>query len=441
MTASSSSAIAASFLSSQSFGSRSLSSFFHHFTSIRSYSSVTFSSSRSIGSIFTRNSCNLDIATRTITRRNHRLFVASSNDNVSLSSKRGRDAPTYLPSYLRDARNVEIYHPTLRPNGALQLSVAENYMMEDLLVPAFSSAHQTSSFSSDLIYYQPTQGREDLRRVLCDSYLPFLLHLEGNGSTSSLNPNNLVVGAGCNAVLENICLCLAEFGEGIMIPTPYYAAFEFDLTCRIGLKIIPVHPYPSLKGSPTRTTPSLDDYYPTFASLENAYALAKDSGIVPRILLLSHPNNPLGIIYPKSVLQEILAWCQSRDMHVISDEIYAGSVFPPTAAAKSSSYEGTEFTSMLHLVTPAMKDQVHWIYALSKDFCLSGLRVGLCYTQNEEILYPLQKLNDLCQVSSITQSILVKLLNTSSTSFPVKFHSFFCFAQRDLPNYKPHSIY
>lgn len=137
--------------------------------------------------------------------------------------------------------------------------------------------------------------------------------------------------------------------------------------------------------------------------------------------MLSHPNNPLGIIYPKPVLQEILTWCQSRDIHVISDEIYAGSVFPPTAAANSAPYKGTEFTSMLHLVTPAMKGRVHWIYALSKDFCLSGLRVGLCYTQNEEILYPLQKLNDLCQVSSITQSILVELLNTSSTSFPVKF--------------------
>jgi aspartate/methionine/tyrosine aminotransferase len=119
--------------------------------------------------------------------------------------------------------------------------VAENYMMEDLLLPAFTSTTSdhphimSSSFTSDLIYYQPTQGREDLRRVLCESYLPFLLQLNSSSSSNtSLNPNNLVVGAGCNAVLENTCLCLAEFGQGVMIPTPYYAAFEFDLTCRIG---------------------------------------------------------------------------------------------------------------------------------------------------------------------------------------------------------------
>jgi hypothetical protein len=164
-----------------------------------------------------------------------------------LSSKRGRDAPTYLPSYLRDARNVEIYHPTLRPNGAIQLSVAENYMMEDWLLPAFrgSSTHSlTPFFTSDSIYYQPTQGREDFRRILCNVTLPYILQFHRKTTTTTttttttnqrlLNPNNLIIGAGCNAVLENLCLCLASLGEGVMIPTPYYAAFEFDLTCRIG---------------------------------------------------------------------------------------------------------------------------------------------------------------------------------------------------------------
>lgn len=165
------------------------------------------------------------------------------NPNESLSSKRGRDAPTYLPSYLRDARNVEIYHPTLRPNGAIQLSVAENYMMEDRLLPSFhDSKILTSFFPSDSIYYQPTQGREDFRRTLCSVTLPYVLQLNRTTSTSTtsttnqplLHPNNLIVGAGCNAVLENLCFCLASFGDGVMIPTPYYAAFEFDLTCRIG---------------------------------------------------------------------------------------------------------------------------------------------------------------------------------------------------------------
>lgn len=156
--------------------------------------------------------------------------------------------------------------------------------------------------------------------------------------------------------------------------------------------------------------------------MERAYTSAQKSGVTPRILLLSHPNNPLGIIYPKSVLEETLQWCLSRDIHLISDEIYAGSVYsPPSAQPGTTPYAGTTFHSILDILPTesTYKDwnsRVHWIYALSKDFCLSGLRVGMCYTENEEILYPMQKLNDLCQVSSITQSILMKLLDSSNNS-------------------------
>jgi aspartate/methionine/tyrosine aminotransferase len=46
---------------------------------------------------------------------------------------------------------------------------------------------------------------------------------------------------------------------------------------------------------------------------------------------------------------------------------------------------------------------IHWVYALSKDFALSGLRVGAAYSENMEIRVPMQKLNDLCQISSQTQ--------------------------------------
>jgi len=54
---------------------------------------------------------------------------------------------------------------------------------------------------------------------------------------------------------------------------------------------------------------------------------------------------------------------------------------------------------------------IHLVYALSKDFALSGLRVGVAYTENEEILLPMQKLNDLCQISSQTQLLVERMLS------------------------------
>ena len=175
----------------------------------------------------------------TTTRTFSSLSSSSSSSSSSvdggsgvgrISAPRAARAVDLLPTYLADARAVERYSPST-PNGALQLSVAENQMLEDLLVPSIMEFSSTMNFPADAIYYQPTHGREGFRRAMA-RYLEDLL-----GLTNPMDENGIVVGAGCNAVLENLCICLAEPGEGVMIPTPYYAAFEFDLVARAGMYI------------------------------------------------------------------------------------------------------------------------------------------------------------------------------------------------------------
>lgn len=326
----------------------------------------------------------------TTTRANTRLFSSARSH-----SHRGIDAVKLLPSYLVDARAVERYDAETCPHGALQLSVAENQMLEDLLVPALTDFACQEDFAADLIYYQPTQGRPGLRNAFC-SYLERLLSL-----SSPLNPEHLVVGAGCNAVLENLCICLANQGDAVLIPTPYYAAFEFDLQARANLKIVPVN---TMQQEYAGDIP-VEAYYPSKAGLDKAYQQAHDAGTPPKILLLSHPNNPLGICYPPEVVQECIEWCRDNKVHLVSDEIYAGSV-----------YTDGVFASALELAQQDLGDYVHFVYALSKDFGLSGLRVGAVYTENEHIQLPLQKLNDLCQISSQTQTTVERMLSSKDVN-------------------------
>lgn len=302
-------------------------------------------------------------------------------------SRRGQQAVNLLPSYLADARSVEKYSPLTAPNGALQLGVAESQLCEDWLVPALN--HREVELDAGCIYYQPTAGREGVRNAMA-KYIQELMGLPED----KLDPEGFVVGAGCNAVLENLCLCLAEPGEAVMIPKPYYAAFEFDLVARAGLYVQPVsirefHPVSD------PLDPSI--YYPTSASLDAAYDQAVKDGHPPRILLLSHPHNPLGICYPQETIEECIDWCKDKQVHLVSDEIYAGSVYRPETAG---------FKSILEIANKdgsGLGPYVHWVYALSKDFALSGLRVGAAYSENMDIRLPMQKLNDLCQISSQTQ--------------------------------------
>jgi aspartate/methionine/tyrosine aminotransferase len=160
-------------------------------------------------------------------------------------------------------------------------------------------------------------------------------------------------------------------------------------------------------------------YYPNYSSLDSAYVHAQCSGHPPKVLLISHPNNPLGISYPPSVVNECIQWARDRKVHLISDEIYAGSVYRSFSEGENNN--SGPFQSILKLASTQKKGSthpelglgpyIHFVYALSKDFALSGLRVGVAYTENESIRLPMQKLNDLCQVSSQTQSTVERMLN------------------------------
>eukprot|EP00577_Skeletonema_sp_RCC1716_P008692 CAMPEP_0113388966 /NCGR_PEP_ID=MMETSP0013_2-20120614/9369_1 /TAXON_ID=2843 ORGANISM="Skeletonema costatum, Strain 1716" /NCGR_SAMPLE_ID=MMETSP0013_2 /ASSEMBLY_ACC=CAM_ASM_000158 /LENGTH=691 /DNA_ID=CAMNT_0000271999 /DNA_START=158 /DNA_END=2233 /DNA_ORIENTATION=- /assembly_acc=CAM_ASM_000158 len=408
-----------------------------------------------------------------------RAFSTSTTSNQSsssskLSSSRAQNAIALLPTYLLDARSVTKFHPVNAPNGALQLSVAENQLSElpvsgvtgvvengsaDVesdgeevtLVQVLSqlasstvarpsddtSSASSLTFEKDMIYYQPTQGSPGLRSAMGGYLHDLLLSSSSSTTTSSsstFNPENIILGAGCNAVLENLCMCLTEPGDAVMIPTPYYAAFEFDLVARAGCEIVSVNTLDYHDESPPssvdatnksdgkqRTTIPPSFYYPNKASLTHAYNLSMEqTSRPPRVLLLSHPNNPLGICYPPEVMAECIEWCRENEVHLISDEIYAGSVY----RQKRGDGEDT-FVSAMSLASSdngggdekegglGLGPYIHLVYALSKDFALSGLRVGVAYTENEEILMPMQKLNDLCQISSQTQLLVERMLSAN----------------------------
>jgi aspartate/methionine/tyrosine aminotransferase len=198
--------------------------------------------------------------------------------------------------------------------------------------------------------------------------------------------------------------------NSLIYSVPLDAAFEFDLVARAGLSILPVTTMDFQEFEEDSDTIPQHAYYPNRMSLDAAVERYLQQGITPRVLLLSHPHNPLGICYPPEVVKEIIDWCRENRIHLVSDEIYAGSVYRQDA----------NFISALELASTGddhalgLGPYIHFVYALSKDFALSGLRVGALYSENPEIRLPLQKLNDLCCISSQTQLLVEKMLTTSS---------------------------
>ena len=67
--------------------------------------------------------------------------------------------------------------------------------------------------------------------------------------------------------------------------------FENDIEARNDMKPIPVHPI------------ELSDSLPDSLSFVRAYEEAKSNGVLCRAVLLTHPNNPSGELYAKSLIE------------------------------------------------------------------------------------------------------------------------------------------
>lgn len=76
-----------------------------------------------------------------------------------------------------------------------------------------------------------------------------------------------------------------------------------------------------------------------------------------------------------------MQFCQKHRLHLLSDEIYACSVF-------DSGEPAVPFTSILSIDSSGLidPDLLHVTYGLSKDFGAAGLRVGAIITRSKPVL-------------------------------------------------------
>ncbi|HVR32548.1 MAG TPA: aminotransferase class I/II-fold pyridoxal phosphate-dependent enzyme, partial [Acidimicrobiia bacterium] len=188
--------------------------------------------------------------------------------------------------------------------------------------------------------------------------------------------------AGAGAVLEALFYVLCDPGDGVLVATPGYPGFWMDLEHRDQAEIVRV---------PTRWE---DGFRITRTALDAAYESASQR---IRALLLASPDNPTGRVLEPSELAEIIGWCRERNLHLVSDEIYALSV-----------HDGSAFTSVAALT--GLGDDVHVIWAVSKDFAVSGLRCGVLITENERLGNAVTGQAIWSGVSGRTQHLVTELL-------------------------------
>ncbi len=248
--------------------------------------------------------------------------IVNKHNLSSRGIETGKSSPLpYLGAFLKSLSNP--CHPITNKDGYVTLCVAEN----KLILPELSSrlingrAGNSSTYTAEIAFgnqdnfcYNDNLGmkhvREKVARFLSRKFIN-----PGNLDDAVLQAKaeQIVLGAGACAIMNFLFRFIAEENEVVLIPAPYYAAFEYDMGIIAKCVPYPVHMNDPAKG-------------PQPQELENVYQSVTKEGRKVRILLLTNPNNPLGTIYSPTVIKNCISWARSKNMHSIVDEIYGLSV-------------------------------------------------------------------------------------------------------------------
>jgi len=203
--------------------------------------------------------------------------------------------------------------------------------------------------------YAPFRSLPELRTALAERYR--------SRYGVQLDPDaEVAVVPGTKTAIVELCLALAEEGQTVVLPDPYYPDYPSG---------------PALAGAEIAYVP-LDPgngWPPDFAvaPAENVAAV-----------YLNFPSNPAAVAVPDGAFADAVAYAETTGAAVVHDFAYGDLVF-----------DGREPKSFL--ATPGAKEVGVEMFSMSKSYGMAGWRVGFV-VGNAEIVERINLLNDHCRV-------------------------------------------
>ena len=339
---------------------------------------------------------------------------------MALSKRGRRSVKPGLPYFSLFFEGVERgLHSAANPDGYVLLAVAENRLCYEAMAIEKLASVRASAIDADTGAYTNMSGGAKLRSAWA-AYASRTVARR----RQRVEPEHLVVGSGVGAIINNLSMLLCEPGDGVLLPTPAYAALYNDFAVLAECVVVDV---------PTAA--------PAFALTEQlldaAAARAQRTGTLCRMLFLMNPNNPLGTVYSRDELRLCVRWAREQGLHLVVDEIYANSCWGADDAAAGDAAVAADastavaaagrkperFVSIVDVVAEMAEEEggaeketfgmgrdVHVLWGASKDLGMSGYRVGVLYSRNADVLAAFSNIGYFQTCSNDTQDMLAAVL-------------------------------
>ncbi|NMC46917.1 MAG: aminotransferase class I/II-fold pyridoxal phosphate-dependent enzyme [Chloroflexi bacterium] len=185
-------------------------------------------------------------------------------------------------------------------------------------------------------HYSSNLGVTRLREVIAE-------HLQKKYGVSYDPYNEIIITVGGSEALYLTANAILENGDEVIIPTPCFVSYQPEVSLAGG---VPVE-------VPTCMEENFD---------LNIDAVKKAITPRTRAIMINFPNNPTGAVASRERLLELAQLAEQHDLLVISDEIYDRLIY------------GVEHTCFPAL--PGMRDRTILIGGFSKDYAMTGWRLG-----------------------------------------------------------------
>jgi aspartate aminotransferase len=237
---------------------------------------------------------------------------------------------------------VSALSPTLAINEAVRLRQARGERVVHLGfgeagLPVHPLLRNALERSSGFNAYGSVAGSNALRTSVAGYYARRGLETD---------PGQIVAGPGSKALLYAL---LTALDGDLVLPRPAWVSYEPQ--ARLAGKEVLRVDIPAETGG-----------VPDPAALPDVVARARENGLDPRILLLTHPDNPTGTFASTDLLRDVLGIARECGLFVVCDEIYAELAHAPEEFVSAASID---------------PENVVVTGGLSKSHALGGWRVGV----------------------------------------------------------------